>query len=116
MDEILGTHRPARTVSSPASSSCEGAGEGEGWASAGTTTMIDDHRHKIKSGTPPRTRKAQPASNAQLNRPPRMVHIEDWERGLSAILRGVGFSDVERSSRVSRLRGGCGAGQSVILQ
>jgi hypothetical protein len=36
---------------SPASS----AGEGEGWASAGTTTMIDDQGHKIKSGIPPRT-------------------------------------------------------------
>lgn len=53
--------RPARTASSPASSSCEG----EGWAPAGTTTMIDDHGRKIKSGTPPRT----PPGSASLKHP-----------------------------------------------
>jgi hypothetical protein len=38
--------------------------------SPGTTTMINDHGRKIKSGTPPRTSQPQPASNAQLNRTP----------------------------------------------
>ena len=42
--------RTAKTATSPASSSYEG----EGWAPAGTTTMIDDQGRKIKSGTPPR--------------------------------------------------------------
>ena len=45
--------RPARTATSPATSSYEG--DGESGASAGTTTMIDDQGHKIKSGIPPRT-------------------------------------------------------------
>ena len=43
--------RSAKTATSPASSSYEGGG----WASAGTTTMIDDQGREIKSGTPPRT-------------------------------------------------------------
>jgi hypothetical protein len=62
--------RSARTATSPASSSCEG----EGGASAGTTTMIDDQGRKIKSDTPPRTCRARPASNAQLSRPREWTH------------------------------------------
>ena len=50
--------RSAKTATSPASSSYEGGG----WASAGTTTMIDDQGQKIKSGTLPRTCQARPAS------------------------------------------------------
>jgi hypothetical protein len=64
--------RSAKTATRPASSSYEG--DGEGWASAGTTTMIDDQGRKIKSDTPPRTCHAQPASIAQLNRP------REWTR------------------------------------
>jgi hypothetical protein len=58
--------RSAKTATIPARSSYEG----EGWASAGTTTMIDDQGRKIKSDTPPRTRQARPAWKRPAQPPP----------------------------------------------